>query len=65
MSEPIQQELFYISDAAKVLGCTEGALRARLERDQVPSEKFGHRRVISRSTIDAIKAGQFAAPPAQ
>jgi hypothetical protein len=56
------QELYVVADAARILGLTEGALRRKLERGQVPFEKFGHRTVIARSTIDAIRAGKFAAP---
>jgi hypothetical protein len=64
MSEPTQ-ELFYVADAARILGLTEAALRRRLERGQVPFEKFGHRTVIARSTIDAIRAGKFASLSSQ
>ena len=36
-----EQELYVVADAAKALGITETALRRKLERGQVPFEKFG------------------------
>jgi hypothetical protein len=57
-----EQELYLIADAARVLGCTEIALRRKLERGQIPSQKFGHRRVIARTVINAILRGELVAP---
>jgi hypothetical protein len=48
-----------------MLGTTEAALRRRLQRGQIPFQKFGHRTVIARSTIEAIVRGLPIAPPAK
>jgi excisionase family DNA binding protein len=54
--------LYLIADAAKTLGCTEIALRRKLERGQIPSQKFGSRRVIAKDTINRILRGESVSP---
>jgi hypothetical protein len=57
-----EQELFTIIDAAKILGTTEGALRARVQRREIPIVKFGYRTVIAKDIINKILRGESVKP---
>jgi hypothetical protein len=54
----MEQELFTIPDAAKILGTTEGALRSRIQRRDIPIQKFGYRTVIAKDVINRILRGE-------
>jgi hypothetical protein len=58
----MEQELFVISDAARVLGLTEAALRQKIQRRQIPTQRFGYRVVIAKDVINAILRGEDVTP---
>jgi hypothetical protein len=58
----MEQELFTVIDAAKILGTTEGALRQRIVRGQIPTQKFGHRTVIAKDVLNRILRGEDVRP---
>ncbi len=49
-----QQEFFTIADAAKYVGLTSDALRARIKKKEVEVERIGSRIFMTRAALDDL-----------
>jgi excisionase family DNA binding protein len=68
MSEPksrsnfAERLAFSTREAARVLGVSEGLMDRWVNTGRIGSVKVGHRRLISRQTLDALLAGGVPEP---
>ena len=50
-----QQSPFYrVHEVAQILGCSEGAVRARISRKQIPVTRLGESVLVPRAEFDAM-----------
>jgi excisionase family DNA binding protein len=49
-------ELLYVADVARLLSCSEKAIRRRIERGLLPHRRLGGRVIFLRSEIEAFLA---------
>ena len=48
------EQFYKITDAARILGTTENAIRARIRRKQIPVSRLGGSVLIPRAEFDAM-----------
>lgn len=49
---PAEQLAYSVSEAARVLGSTEGATRQRIQRGILPARRIGRRLVVLRADLE-------------
>jgi len=58
MNQP-EQMAYTVHEASRVLGTSESAVRAMVQRKQIPVTRIGRRVFILRSEIDQFLRGQI------
>ena len=61
MSNP-EQMAYTVHEASKVLGTSESAVRAMVQRKQIPVTRIGRRVFILKSDIEQFLRGQLVGP---
>jgi len=55
----VEQKLYSVHEAGKILGRREAAMRALIQRRELPVTRMGHRVFISTETIQHALKGQL------
>jgi len=59
----MEPQFYSLVEAAKLLGVTSDAIRARIERKQIPVVRFGERRIlIAEETLNQLLKGTLRTP---
>jgi hypothetical protein len=51
MLDVMDSELLSVHEVAKLLGKTEGAIRGRIQRDEIPTVRWGKRGIMIRRDV--------------
>tara|TARA_Y100000294_G_C8535679_1_gene328952 strand:- start:1187 stop:1393 length:207 start_codon:yes stop_codon:yes gene_type:complete len=58
MNSTIEKQWYTITEVASYLGLTEPAVRARLQRKEIPYERLGKRVLIKKDVLESLVGGQ-------
>ena len=59
MNSTIKKQWYTITEVASYLGLTEPAVRARLQRKEIPYERLGKRVLIKKDVLESLVGGQY------
>jgi|TARA_B100000959_G_scaffold218795_1_gene230967 excisionase family DNA binding protein len=59
MNSTIEKQWYTITEVASYLGLTEPAVRARLQRKEIPYERLGKRVLIKKDVLESLVGGQY------